>query len=204
MRWPARVACRSTIMAWKTSNRLRSNAAKFMAWIMPIRTFDFHLLSRYRKCSPALVLFRPLDGPRSRCRAWRARRSCSHLRRDDMRLASLPGLCALIAAVLIASFNAVPAEARTVCKGSGASAKCHTVKAKKKKFAKRAKVRAVAARARRTARLENPWHGWGGSFHLDGIRYPGGNRSGPAASYNNFEGGFHSAAFWVLTDRSHR
>ena len=119
-----------------------------------------------------------------------------------MRLSSLSGLCALIAAVLIASFNAAPAEARTVCKGSGA--KCHAVKRQKKKFAKRAKVRTVAVRAHRTARLRDPWHGWGASFHLDGRRYPGGNRSGPAFFYNNFEGGFHSEAFWVLADRSHR
>ena len=57
---------------------------------------------------------------------------------------------------------------------------------------------------RRVAGLRNPWHGWGASFHLDGYRYPGGNRSGAAFSYNNYEGGFHPTAFWVLSDRSPR
>lgn len=47
----------------------------------------------------------------------------------------------------------------------------------------------------------NCWHGWGNSFHLDGARYPGGNPRGPAFAYNNWEGGFHAAAFWVLSDR---
>jgi hypothetical protein len=121
-----------------------------------------------------------------------------------MKLVRLTSLSALVAAVFIASFNVAQAEARTICKGSGVNAKCYTVKAKKKKFAKRAKVRAAVARQRRVAGLRNPWHGWGGSFHLDGYRYPGGNRSGPAFSYNNYEGGFHPTAFWVLSDRSGR
>ena len=107
---------------------------------------------------------------------------------------------AFIAAFLIASFSTTRADARTVCKGSGSSAKCYSVKAKKK-FAKRAKIRRTATRPRRAARLREPWHGWGASFHLDGIRHPGGNRSGPAFSYNNYEGGFHPTAFWVLSDR---
>ncbi len=121
-----------------------------------------------------------------------------------MKLRSLPSLGALIAAVVIASFSTTPAEARTICKGSGASAKCYTVKAKKK-FAKRASVRTATTRGRRTARLNRddfPWHGWAGSFHLNGVRYPGGNPSGPKASYNNFEGGFHPTAFWKLSDRA--
>src|SRR5436190_23860811 len=122
---------------------------------------------------------------------------------EDMKLLSLPSLGALIAAMFIASFNATPADARTICKGSGANAKCHTVKAKKKKkFAKRARTRTAIARPRRIARLRDQWHGWAGSFHLDGVRYPGGNRSGPAFSYNNYEGGFHGTAFWVLADRN--
>jgi hypothetical protein len=60
-------------------------------------------------------------------------------------------------------------------------------------------------RGGRTARLNRddfPWHGWGASFHLDGVRYPGGNREGPAAYYNNFEGGFHPTVFWKLSDRA--
>jgi hypothetical protein len=121
---------------------------------------------------------------------------------DDMKSMRFPSLGALVAAVFIASsFSAAPAEARTICKGSGAGAKCYTVKAQQKKFAKRAKMRAIAARPRRMAGLKDPWHGWGGSFHMDGVRYPGGNRSGPAFSYNNYEGGFQASAFWVLSDR---
>jgi hypothetical protein len=45
-----------------------------------------------------------------------------------------------------------------------------------------------------------PWHGWGDSFHYAGIRYPGGNPRGPAMSYNNWEGGFHPTAFWVIKE----
>jgi hypothetical protein len=45
-----------------------------------------------------------------------------------------------------------------------------------------------------------PWHGWGQSFHYAGVRYAGGNRRGPAMSYNNWEGGFHPTAFWVIKE----
>jgi hypothetical protein len=119
----------------------------------------------------------------------------------DMKFLRLPSLGALTAAVLIASLSAAPADARTICKGSGASAKCYTVKAKKK-YAKKARTRTAAKRPRRVARLREPWHGWGASFHLDGLRYPGGNRFGPAASHNNFEGGFHPTVLWKLSDRA--
>ena len=30
--------------------------------------------------------------------------------------------------------------------------------------------------------------------------HPGGNRRGPAASYNNWEGGFHPTVFWMIKD----
>ena len=126
----------------------------------------------------------------------------------------LPSLGALVAAFILTSISGTPADARTICKGSGTSAKCYTVKTKKK-FAKRAKASRYAQRARtwtavrgvRTARHNRddyPWHGWGASFHLDGMRYAGGNRSGPAAYHNNFEGGFHPTAFWKLSDRQSR
>jgi hypothetical protein len=55
------------------------------------------------------------------------------------------------------------------------------------------------ARSRRKAQ---PWHGWGDSFYLDGVRYPGGNPRGPKAWYNNYEGGFHPEVFWELQRRS--
>jgi len=119
----------------------------------------------------------------------------------DMKLRIVPTLGALIVGMCIASISAAPANARTICKGQGASAKCQTVKANKRKFAKAAKIRRAVARPRRVSRLENAWHGWAGSFHLDGVRYPGGNPSGPAAAYNNYEGGFHNSAFWVLSNR---
>ena len=41
-------------------------------------------------------------------------------------------------------------------------------------------------------------HGWGDSFYLNGVRYPGGNPRGPASVLNNWEGGFHPVAFWTL------
>lgn len=47
------------------------------------------------------------------------------------------------------------------------------------------------------------WHGWGNSFHLNGVRYPGGNPRGPAGALNNWEGGFHPVAFWVLHERNY-
>ena len=46
------------------------------------------------------------------------------------------------------------------------------------------------------------WHGWAGSYHLDGRRYAGGNPRGPAMALNNWEGGFHPEAFWVLAQRN--
>src|SRR5262245_33864677 len=104
-------------------------------------------------------------------------------------------LGALVATFIIASISSSPADARTICKGSGGSAKCHTVNTKKK-FAKNARGARYAQRERnrtalrggRTARVNRddfPWHGWAASFHLDGVRYPGGNRFGPAAHHNN-------------------
>ena len=46
-----------------------------------------------------------------------------------------------------------------------------------------------------------PWHGWAGSFHYNGVSYPGGNRYGPKMAYNNWEGGFHPTVFWQIMDR---
>jgi hypothetical protein len=60
-----------------------------------------------------------------------------------------------------------------------------------------------AAEARPRQRKVQPWHGWSGdSFYLDGVRYRGGNRRGPATAYNNWEGGFNPEAFWVLHQRN--
>jgi hypothetical protein len=43
-----------------------------------------------------------------------------------------------------------------------------------------------------------PWHGWGNSFYLNGVRYAGGNPNGPANALNNWEGGFHPEVFFLL------
>jgi hypothetical protein len=58
----------------------------------------------------------------------------------------------------------------------------------------------ASAKARKAERESFPWHGWGQSFHHNGVRYPGGNRRGPAMSYNNWEGGFHPTVFWMIKD----
>jgi hypothetical protein len=44
-------------------------------------------------------------------------------------------------------------------------------------------------------------HGWGASFYLNGERFEGGNPRGPANALNNWEGGFHPAAFFRLLER---
>jgi hypothetical protein len=59
-----------------------------------------------------------------------------------------------------------------------------------------------SAEARTRQRKHQPWQGWGDSFYLDGVRYPGGNPRGPRAWYNNWEGGFHPEVYWVLHLRS--
>lgn len=49
---------------------------------------------------------------------------------------SLPSVGALIATFIIASVSSTPADARTICKGSGNSARCHAAIVKKR-FTKR-------------------------------------------------------------------
>ena len=108
------------------------------------------------------------------------------------------GLAAVAALVVAICFAAAPAEARD-CPG-GRCAKA----AKTKKLTKTAGYvsrKATPRRARRAPARPTyvKWHGWTGStFHLDGVAYRGGNRRGPATAYNNWEGGFHPEAFWVL------
>ena len=96
------------------------------------------------------------------------------------------GLAAIAAA---ACFAAAPAEARDL-RGRGKS----ITKAANGKHAK----------PTRHARAPTyvVWHGWAGSFHLDGVRYRGGNPRGPASALNNWEGGFHPVAFWKLLERN--
>ena len=60
---------------------------------------------------------------------------------------------------------------------------------------------ATPADAANCGRRGQCWHGWGNSFYLDGARYAGGNPRGPASYSNNWEGGFHPVAFWVISDR---
>jgi hypothetical protein len=103
-----------------------------------------------------------------------------------MRLLTLPAFGAMIGALAFASFaTTTPASAKTGYKQKQSK----TVANRGGRYAQRAN------------RDDFPWHGWAGSFHLDGSRYPGGNPSGPKFAYNNYEGGFHRTAFWVLADR---
>jgi hypothetical protein len=136
-----------------------------------------------------------------------------------MRRLSLPALAGALAVVAMASLSATAAEARdctferwtNIPTSERPIFKCQEQVAKRmmKKGSRYAKMKkgsryAQRAKGQRTARLNrgsNAWHGWAGSFHLDGARYPGGNPSGPASYYNNYLGGFHPTAFWLLSDR---
>jgi hypothetical protein len=90
----------------------------------------------------------------------------------------------------------------TATKGSVIRKK-HANSTKRSRYAHRTRTR-EGARTRRVAQQERvfPWHGWGASFHHEGVRYPGGNPTGPSMSYNIYEGGFHPDVFWKLSDRS--
>ena len=126
-----------------------------------------------------------------------------------MKKLGLPTLACVLAVWGIASFSATPADARENCTLGGWTNlnpsdrpifRCQQQVSKRMKGSRYAKK----ARGVRTARLNqgsNHWHGWAGSYHLDGARFPGGNPSGPASYYNNYEGGFHTTAFWILSDR---
>jgi len=103
-------------------------------------------------------------------------------------------------------FIATPADARpTDCRERGQCTKAaHDKKIVRQAghVPKRARMRAKhGQRVARAAPASRVWHGWGGSFYLDGVRYPGGNPRGPASALNNWEGGFHPGAFWVLAAR---
>src|SRR5262245_48738821 len=122
-----------------------------------------------------------------------------------MRLQS--GLTAVATLLAATCFAGVPAEARD-CPGG----RCAKV-AQTKKLTKTAGNVSLKTTQRRADRRRAPprqptyvkWHGWTGTastFHLDGVAYRGGNRRGPAAWYNNWEGGFHPEAYWVLHLRS--
>lgn len=124
---------------------------------------------------------------------------------------TLAGLAALSA---VACLAAVPAEARD-CRKSCATSKSagkvvryarYEVTQGRMRAERRRLARSDARQRRRVAVYGDPswfvWHGWAGSFHLNGVRYPGGNPRGPAASYNNWEGGFHPVAYWKLMERN--
>jgi len=121
-----------------------------------------------------------------------------------MRLPS--GLAAVAALIAATCFAGVPAEARS-CTG-GCAKVAHA-----KRLTNPVGYVSQKATLRRADRRYEPrrqptyvkWHGWtgtGSTFHLDGVAYPGGNRQGPAAWYNNWEGGFHPEAYWILHLRS--
>jgi hypothetical protein len=121
---------------------------------------------------------------------------------------SLPrggALAALAVLAAVTCFTAVPADARD-CRGGGCAKVTHS-----KKLTAPVGYGPTRARHHRAdcccARRHQPnravWQGWSGdSFYLDGVRYRGGNPRGPAAAYNNWEGGFHPVAFWELHLRS--
>jgi hypothetical protein len=125
---------------------------------------------------------------------------CAEIQMTKMRLTVVGAVLVTFCALLGAS----SADASTKCRGSGIHVKCYKIANIKKKQT-RSRHAYRPARAGRSARVESnfPWHGWSGSFHLNGTRYPGGNPSGPAYFYNNYEGGFHPTAFWELTGRAH-
>src|SRR5262245_24784893 len=110
---------------------------------------------------------------------------------------SLAGLAAILAA---SCFIANPADAGARdCNQRGDCAKA----AQKKRLVTHATFVRTKAGPRRSARTTHVrtkagprrsdrrraeraqfsvvWHGWAGSFHLDGVRYAGGNPRGPAA-----------------------
>ena len=122
---------------------------------------------------------------------------CAEIQMKRMKVVVVGAVFVTFCALL----GAAPADARTMCRGSGIHVKCSKIANIKKKNTRSRH----AYRAGRLARVESsfPWHGWSGSFHLNGTRYPGGNPSGPAYFYNNYEGGFHPTAFWELTGRVH-
>jgi hypothetical protein len=105
-------------------------------------------------------------------------------------------LTAVVVVVVVGCFSTAPASAAKGCKGTTKNGICYAPK-KAKKFKKHKRV--VVAHNRLGDRQ---WHGWGASFHLDGVSYAGGNRRGPAAWHNNYEGGFHPEVFWKLSQRN--
>ena len=129
-----------------------------------------------------------------------------------MKLRLISSIASAAAMFAMVSLSTTPAEARTTCKAStcykvtatkgSVTKQKHANRAKRSRHAYRAGTR-VGVRTRRVAQqVVFPWHGWGASFHHEGVRYAGGNPSGPAMSYNIYEGGFHPDVFWKLSDRS--
>ena len=119
----------------------------------------------------------------------------------------LAGIAAVMGA---ACLTAAPATALTVAPaGRSCDAEsCYVTKvastkaARTKRVQRQARVRRVDRRyvLRRERTRVVAWHGWAGSFHLDGRSYAGGNPNGPAGWQNNWEGGFHPTVFWRLRD----
>ena len=109
------------------------------------------------------------------------------------------GLAAIVAA---ACLSPPTAEARDCSGKSCSSAKLKKASAQPKRTQRRVAARKSNRRvvAQNTRTQIGKWHGWGASFYLSGVRYGGGNPIGPAAWYNNWEGGFHPTVYWVLHD----
>jgi hypothetical protein len=119
------------------------------------------------------------------------------------------GLAVLGALAAAICLTAAPADARS-CRGGSCAKAAHAKKLRApaaympmKTTRHRAHHCKNCRHTRRHASRRLVWHGWAGdSFYLDGVRYRGGNPRGPAAAYNNWEGGFHPVAFWELHLRS--
>src|SRR5262245_61845188 len=104
-----------------------------------------------------------------------------------------------LAAIVAAAFLTPPTAEAANCSGKS----CTSAKLKKASAQPRRTQRRVTARRtnpRVAVQTPRKWHGWGASFYLSGVRYEGGNPVGPAAWYNNWEGGFHPKVYWVLRD----
>src|SRR5262249_21345950 len=114
------------------------------------------------------------------------RAGCFWGRFTHMKKLSLPvlgGLLLLAGASLIGT----PAHARTDCtfeRWTNNPITERPIFSCQERVAKRTKRSQYAKRkgGQRTARVnrKGAWQGWAGSFHLDGARYPGGTRAGPA------------------------
>jgi hypothetical protein len=109
-----------------------------------------------------------------------------------------------LAAIFVATCFSVEPAAAATCSGkqcAAANAKNKVAK-QPRRVNRHARVQRSSPQvvAQNTRAQIGKWHGWGASFYLSGVRYEGGNPIGPAAWYNNWEGGFHPVVYWRIRD----